>query len=264
MRLRTCAAAVLATLLIPFQSVAQSTTANISGTVKDSTRAVIPGTAITATNVLTCFARTTNTDHSGAYLLTNLPIGEYSVTAEKEGFRRFTQTGITLAVEQNARVDVTMSVGSITETVSVTAQVPDVASGRPVYVTTGRDASLTGVGFDRPNLVGNPERSHTDRNDVNQAFFNTAAFVENAPGKYGTSGRNLFSGPAASSTNLALTKSFRISERLEAVQFRSEVFNAFNQVNFGAPEARLNNRNFGRIQSAGDPRITQFALRYQF
>jgi len=138
------------------------------------------------------------------------------------------------------------------------------ASGRPVYVTSGRDASLTGVGFDRPNLVGNPERSHADRNDMIQAFFNTAAFVENAPGTYGTAGRNLFSGPAASSTNLALTKSFRISERFGAVQFRSEVFNAFNQVNFGAPEARLNNRNFGRIQSAGDPRIMQFALRYQF
>ena len=139
-----------------------------------------------------------------------------------------------------------------------------IVSGGPVNVLTGRDASLTGVGFDRPDLVGEPTRSHSSRHDMIQRFFDTAAFVENQPGRYGSAGRNLFSGPATNITNLALTKSFRISERFGSVQFRSEFFNAFNQVNFGQPEARLNNRNFGRILSAGDPRILQFALRYQF
>lgn len=139
-----------------------------------------------------------------------------------------------------------------------------IGSGEPVYVTTGQDASLTGVNFDRPDLVGQPKRSHANREDMIQQFFNTSAFVANRPGMYGTAGRNLFSGPASNSTNLALTKSFPISERLGRVQFRSEFFNAFNQVNFGKPEARLNNRNFGRILTAGEPRIIQFALRYQF
>jgi Carboxypeptidase regulatory-like domain len=139
-----------------------------------------------------------------------------------------------------------------------------IASGEPVNVLAGRDASLTGVGFDRPNLVGDPVRSHSSRQDMIQNFFDTTAFVANQPGRYGTAGRNLFSGPASSITNLALTKNFRISERFGSIQFRSEFFNAFNQVNFGQPEARLNNRNFGRILTAGDPRIVQFALRYQF
>ena len=137
-------------------------------------------------------------------------------------------------------------------------------SGLPVYVTSGRDFSLTGVGFDRPDLSGNPERSHASREDMIQMFFNTAAFVANQPGKYGNAGRNLFSGPASSTTNLALSKTFPISERLGRIQFRSEFFNALNQVNFGQPEARLVNQNFGRIQTAGSPRIVQFALRYQF
>jgi hypothetical protein len=95
-------------------------------------------------------------------------------------------------------------------------------------------------------------------------FFNTGAFVPNQPGRYGNAGRNLFSGPAHSSTDLSLAKNFLISERGTKLQFRAESFNAWNQVNFSQPEARLTNRNFGRIQSAGSPRILQFALKYMF
>ena len=97
-----------------------------------------------------------------------------------------------------------------------------------------------------------------------QQFFNIAAFAANQPGKYGTAGRNLFSGPARSNTDLSLVKNFVISERLGRIQFRAEAFNAWNQVNFSQPEARLDNRNFGRIQSADSPRIFQFALKYLF
>ncbi len=137
------------------------------------------------------------------------------------------------------------------------------ASGLPVWVRSDRDNSLTGVGFDRPDLVADPVRSHSSRNDMIEQFFNTAAFVPNQPGRYGNAGRNLLSGPAYSTTDLSLTKSFLISER-GRVQFRSEFFNAWNQVNFSQPEARLANRNFGRIQSAGSPRIVQFAVKYLF
>jgi hypothetical protein len=139
-----------------------------------------------------------------------------------------------------------------------------ILSGLPVYVTSGRDFSLTAVGFDRPDLVGDPVLSHGSRNDMIQEFFNIAAFVANQPGRYGNAGRNLFSGPATSSTDLALVKSFPISERLGRLQFRAEFFNSLNQVSFGGPVAQLINKNFGRIQTAGSPRIVQFALRYQF
>ncbi|MGH9720587.1 MAG: hypothetical protein ACRD8O_10270, partial [Bryobacteraceae bacterium] len=138
------------------------------------------------------------------------------------------------------------------------------ASGLPVWVRSDRDNSLTGVGFDRPDLAGNPVRSHADRNDMVSQFFNIAAFVPNQPGRYGNAGRNLFSGPAQSTTDLSLTKNFLISEKLGRIQFRTEFFNALNQVNFSQPEARQANRNFGRIQSAGSPRIVQFALKYLF
>ncbi|MGH9674585.1 MAG: carboxypeptidase regulatory-like domain-containing protein [Bryobacteraceae bacterium] len=139
-----------------------------------------------------------------------------------------------------------------------------IASGLPVWVRSDRDNSLTGVGFDRPDLVGTPVRSHSSRDDMIREFFNISAFAPNQPGRYGNAGRNLLSGPASSQTDLSITKSFPISERLGALQFRSEFFNALNQVSFGGPEARLANRNFGRIQGAASPRILQFALRYQF
>jgi len=139
-----------------------------------------------------------------------------------------------------------------------------IASGLPVWVRSDRDNSLTGVGFDRPDLAGNPVRSHAGRGDMIRQFFNTAAFVPNQPGQYGNAGRNLFSGPATSTTDLALAKSFRVSERAGRLQFRAEFFNAWNQVNLAPPEARLANRNFGQIQSAGSPRIVQFALKYLF
>jgi hypothetical protein len=126
------------------------------------------------------------------------------------------------------------------------------------------DNSLTAVNWDRPDLVGDPTRSHSSRNDMIQQFFNIAAFAANQPGRYGNTGRNILSGPASSNTDLSLVKSFSISERLGKLQFRSEFFNTWNQVNFGAPVAALNNRNFGKIQSAADPRILQFALRYLF
>ena len=97
-----------------------------------------------------------------------------------------------------------------------------------------------------------------------QSFFNTAAFAANQPGRYGDTGRNILNGPKQATTDLSLSKSFPISERLGKLQFRAEFFNTLNQVNFGQPIPQLNNRNFGRIQAAGDPRIVQFALRYMF
>ena len=144
------------------------------------------------------------------------------------------------------------------------ASLTSIISGAPVNITSGVDASLTGVGFDRPDLIGDPVVTHSSRNDMIQRFFNTSAFVQNQPGSYGGLGRNALNGPAQSTTDLALVKAFPIHERFGKIQFRAESYNLFNQVNLGSPTSSLNNRNFGRILSAGSPRILQFALRYAF
>jgi hypothetical protein len=85
-----------------------------------------------------------------------------------------------------------------------------------VYVISGRDYSLTAVGFDRPNPVGNPTRSHSSTADFIQQYFNTVAFVANQPGRYGSGGRNPFRGPGASNVDLSLVKSFPSAKDSEA------------------------------------------------
>ncbi|QNI35331.1 TonB-dependent receptor [Edaphobacter albus] len=141
------------------------------------------------------------------------------------------------------------------------------SSGLPFNVVTGRDASLTGVGYDRPNVVGNPQRSsYSNHADKLAQFFNKSAYVANNPGQYGNSGRNSLSGPGLQNVNLSLVRSFPLGERYGKVQFRSEFFNALNHANFGQPDSNFNNfsTSFASIRSASDPRIMQFALRYQF
>ena len=88
--------------------------------------------------------------------------------------------------------------------------------------------------------------------------------MANQPGQYGSAARNLFSGPGRFNVDLSLVKSFRISERFGQLQFRSEFFNSLNHARFGQPDGNLINKTFGQIQTAADPRIIQFALRYQF
>ena len=141
------------------------------------------------------------------------------------------------------------------------------SSGLPFSVVTGRDASLTGVGYDRPNVITTPGRaSYNSEADKLNQFFNKTAYVANNPGQYGNSGRNPLSGPGLQNVNLSLVRSFPIGERYGRVQFRSEFFNALNHPNFGQPDGNFNNysTSFATITTAGDPRIMQFALRYQF
>ena len=99
---------------------AQST-AQINGTVKDQTGAVIAGAAVTATHVDTGLKRTAMTDASGSYGLTNLPVGPYRLEATASGFRTYVQTGIVLQVADNLVINPTLALGQVTDQVEVEA-----------------------------------------------------------------------------------------------------------------------------------------------
>jgi len=96
-------------------------TAQISGTVKDQTGAVLPGVQVTATQTATGLARSVLTDETGSYILPNLPVGPYKLEAALSGFRTFTQTGIVLQVSSNPVINVAMEVGQVSENVQVQA-----------------------------------------------------------------------------------------------------------------------------------------------
>jgi len=135
-------------------------------------------------------------------------------------------------------------------------------SGLPFTVMSGTDRSLTAIGHDHADLIGDPTRpSGADRI---QMWFNTAAFATAAPGTFGTLTRNSLRGPGSASVDLALFKNIPIASRLR-VQFRAEAFNLFNRTNLGTPNATLSSAaNFGKILGAGDPRVIQLGLKLVF
>ncbi len=99
-------------------------TSSVVGTVSDVSRAVIPNVEVVVNNVDTNVFRTTTTTSSGDYSVTGLHPGHYSVTAEKPGFRVTTVPAFSLEVDQTARVNITLGVGSATQNVIVQATAP--------------------------------------------------------------------------------------------------------------------------------------------
>jgi hypothetical protein len=136
-------------------------------------------------------------------------------------------------------------------------------NGQPFSILSGVDSNFDGQAFDRPDQVGDPGLSGSRSRAAQIAkFFNTAAFAR-AAGLYGTAGRNIVSGPASANWNISAFKEFRIREN-QIVQFRTDFFNFFNQVNLGAPNGTLTSPSFGRITSAASARVLQFGLKFRF
>jgi hypothetical protein len=94
--------------------------ANLSGTVTDPSGAVLSGANVTARNVDTGFSRSTVTDQGGRYQLVALPVGRYEVRATKDGFAEGIRSGIVLAVAQDARADLSLRLGPVSEELKVT------------------------------------------------------------------------------------------------------------------------------------------------
>jgi hypothetical protein len=106
---------------IPVPASAQTIVGRISGTVTDQQGAVIPGATVTITNEATDVKRTLTADDSGFYVATNLPIGNYTVTAEHAGFKMGQKTGNALIADGRLSVDFELEPGAVSERVTVTA-----------------------------------------------------------------------------------------------------------------------------------------------
>ncbi|HSU87903.1 MAG TPA: carboxypeptidase regulatory-like domain-containing protein, partial [Terriglobia bacterium] len=103
---------------------AQITTGTISGTVTDSTGAVVPGVIVTLKSVEKGITRTVRTDEGGRYRAPELALGSYEISAEASGFETVVRSGITLTVGREAVVDFTLQVGTITDKITVTGEAP--------------------------------------------------------------------------------------------------------------------------------------------
>jgi hypothetical protein len=107
---------------------AQSERGTISGTVVDSTGAVVPGAKVTLTNTKTGVAFSLPSNGSGEFTVPQLPVGVYTVRFEKEGFRPAAITGIILDVSMSVRADGKLEVGVATQAVEVSASAISVAT----------------------------------------------------------------------------------------------------------------------------------------
>ncbi len=139
------------------------------------------------------------------------------------------------------------------------APIVTVTSGQRVSPTTGTDASLTAVGVDRPNLVGDPYVHGQAR----KYWLNPASFQKNAPGTYGNTKPYSLVGPTYANLDAAVSRFFPLHEAIQ-LEFRGECFNCFNHPNLLGPTAALNSSLFGQITTANPPRILQLSLKLSF
>jgi hypothetical protein len=147
------ALAVPAVLLLTSVSLrAQADTGSIQGTIKDQTGAVIPNAKVTLTNEGTKFALTATAGGDGSYIFTPVKIGTYSVSAEAAGFARAVQSHVTLDIQQQLVVDLTLKPGTITQTIEVTAAPPalqtqNASVGQVINSRSVNDLPLNGRNF---------------------------------------------------------------------------------------------------------------------
>jgi hypothetical protein len=135
-------------------------------------------------------------------------------------------------------------------------------SGDPLTITTGGlDNALTGTSNQRPNVTANPSLSGSAQ--TLNSWFNISAFAPNSPGQYGNVTKGILAGPGSVVVNTAVMRDFAIREH-QKLEFRGEAFNLFNHIQPNDPNTSYGNTLFGKVSTAGDPRIMQVALKFIF
>ena len=134
-------------------------------------------------------------------------------------------------------------------------------SGQPFTVTVPNDPSNTSDGPTFADLIANPNRME---NRTVDRFFNVDAFARPEPFRFGTSGRNVVTGPGVNNWDLSVFKNFRVDES-RRVQFRAEFFNIANHPQFTLPGASFGTAQFGTLSAMSkDPRDVQLSLKFLF
>jgi hypothetical protein len=149
------------------------------------------------------------------------------------------------------------------------------STGVPFNILAGTNVSGTGENQDRVNLVGDPYANvPVLTNTTAVQYFNPAAFAKSAAGTYGDLGRDALYGPGFGSVDFSIFKRTPITERI-TVEFRAEIFNLFNQMNWANPNVTFTSGSFGELTATkngssgaglgfGEPRNTQLSLKVIF
>ncbi len=163
--------ALFAALVLTLTSVvsAQMNRASLSGIVTDSSGAVVPGTSVLAVQTGTQSKFTATTNESGAYNFIGLPIGDYTITAEREGFSKTVRSNVVLTADSAVRVDLELTPGAIAQQIDVAAAAPLIEERSSAYGVNVQTQALEKL----PLQVSGGERSL-------YSFLNTVPGVSNA------------------------------------------------------------------------------------
>ena len=131
-------------------SFAQGLTASIDGTVTDGSGAAVPDAAVTIRQIETNTVRTVKSSEAGTYTVPQLAPGHYSITMQKTGFQLYKQDSITLVIDQVARIDAKLTVGSEDQTVTVTSEAPVIQN----------ETSSVGLVIDSATIQNTPLNGH--------------------------------------------------------------------------------------------------------
>src|SRR6266581_3654176 len=132
---------------------AQVTTADLVGTIKDTSGGVVPGVTVTLTNEATGVSRSVTTGDDGSYVFTSLPPGSYTLSAEAAGFRKVERTGVQLQVNQRAQVDLQLEVGSLGETIVIEGTAPLLESQSSVLGSVIQEKQVQDLPLNGRNFV---------------------------------------------------------------------------------------------------------------
>ncbi|MBI4458725.1 MAG: carboxypeptidase regulatory-like domain-containing protein, partial [Acidobacteria bacterium] len=160
-------------------ALAQTATGSITGTARDTSGAVVPNATVTIKHLESGLTRTAETDANGNYSVPSLPVGQYEVTSEKEGFKQQVRRGITLVVGQQAVVNMTLEVGNVAQQVTVTAEAPLVNT--TLSSTSGlvgekevKDLPLNGRSFDQLLTLNVGTTNYTSNSRFRGSVFSVA------------------------------------------------------------------------------------------
>ena len=170
-RIKTCVSLLVLFLVVGATCWGQVDTGTISGTVKDSSGAVLPATKIVILNEETGISRTLESDSAGRYLATSLGLGNYRITGTHDGFQTQVRSGVTLNVGREAVVDLQLSIGAVNQTVEVTGEAATIETTNATIsglVTSDqlRDLPLNGRSIDSLALLSPGTFQTSSRNNA--------------------------------------------------------------------------------------------------
>jgi hypothetical protein len=211
-------------------ALAQEVTASIVGTVTDPSNSAITGAKVTATDTERGTVWTAQTNDAGAYTLTRLPVGSYKVKVEAQGFQTSVYPAFTLVLNQTARVDVSLKVGQVSETVEVTGAAPVLQTESTqvdtiINAATNDNLPLASRNYVQLTLLA-PGSVSTDPSSFNNG---------NNTGGYG--GRPLINGNREQANNFLLDgmDNNQVSDNLLGYTPAPDAIQEFNLITSNAP-----------------------------